>query len=144
MKLIQDPSHFDVIVTENMFGDILSDEASVLLGSIGVLPSASLREDDFGLYEPVHGSAPDIAGKDQANPAGMIMSAAMMLKYSFHMHQESEAVEKALQETFNAGYRTGDMKTGKFQHVSCSQLIDQIVYRIEEDAVSASLLELYV
>src|SRR5699024_8214261 len=98
MKLITNPSDFDVIVTENMFGDILSDAGSVLTGSIGMLPSASLSE-TVGLYEPVHGSAPDIAGKDIANPFGMILSAAMMLRYSFDLQAEATAIEQAVEKT---------------------------------------------
>ena len=97
---------FDVIVTENLFGDILSDEASMITGSLGMLPSASLRSDGFGMYEPVHGSAPDIAGKNLANPLAMILSGAMMLKYSFEMHDEAEAIEKAVKEVLDAGYYT--------------------------------------
>ena len=96
MKLITNPAAFDVIVTENMFGDILSDEASVITGSLGMLPSASIRGDGFGLYEPVHGSAPDIAGKDIANPAAAILSVAMMLRDSFQMETEASAIEGAV------------------------------------------------
>ena len=96
MKLITKPDSFDVIVTENMFGDILSDEASVITGSLGMLPSASTREDGFGLYEPVHGSAPDIAGQNKANPAATILSAAMMLRDSFQMETEAAAIEEAV------------------------------------------------
>ena len=94
MKLITNPSSFDVIVTENMFGDILSDEASVLTGSLGMLPSASIRSDSFGLYEPVHGSAPDIAGKGIANPLGMILSAALMLRYSFGLERKQHILKR--------------------------------------------------
>src|SRR5699024_3177713 len=114
MRLITNPTSFDVIVTENLFGDILSDEASVLTGSIGMLPSASLSK-TVGLYEPVHGSAPDIAGQGIANPLGMILSAAMMLRYSFELHDEAEAIEKAVEASLQAGYHTGDlsMKDGK-------------------------------
>src|SRR5690625_4167224 len=108
MKLVTNPASFDVIVTENMFGDILSDEASVLTGSIGMLPSASLS-DSVGLYEPVHGSAPDIAGKGIANPFGMILSVAMMLRYSFNLEKEANTIEKAVNKTLEQGYHTGDL-----------------------------------
>lgn len=109
MQLIRDPKQFDVMVTENMFGDILSDEASMLTGSLGMLPSASLSADGPGLYEPCHGSAPDIAGQNKANPLAMIASAAMMLKYSFGMLEEAEAIENAITNVLNAGHRTGDI-----------------------------------
>ncbi|MFC4387230.1 3-isopropylmalate dehydrogenase [Gracilibacillus marinus] len=111
MKLITNPTDFDVIVTENMFGDILSDEASVLTGSLGMLPSASLAEDGVGLYEPAHGSAPDIAGQGIANPIAMILSAAMMLRYSFEMNEEARAIEKAVEDVLNEGYHTKDLKS---------------------------------
>ncbi|MFD2655939.1 3-isopropylmalate dehydrogenase [Gracilibacillus thailandensis] len=110
MKLITNPTQFDVIVTENMFGDILSDEASVLTGSLGMLPSASLAEDGVGLYEPAHGSAPDIAGKGIANPIAMILSAAMMLRYSFDMNEEAQAIEDAVEKVLNQNYHTADLK----------------------------------
>ncbi|NMA66384.1 MAG: 3-isopropylmalate dehydrogenase [Clostridiaceae bacterium] len=114
MQLIRDPSQFDVIVTTNMFGDILSDEASMITGSIGMLPSASLAEGNFGLYEPIHGSAPDIAGQDKANPLATILSVAMMLRYSFNLSKEAEAVENAVNIALKEGYRTGDiMSPGK-------------------------------
>jgi len=114
MQLIRDPSQFDVIVTTNMFGDILSDEASMITGSIGMLPSASLAEGNFGLYEPIHGSAPDIAGQDKANPLATILSAAMMLRYSFNLPKEADAVENAVEKVLKEGYRTGDiMSPGK-------------------------------
>ncbi len=122
MQLVRDPSQFDVIVTENMFGDILSDEASMITGSIGMIPSSSLGETKNGLYEPIHGSAPDIAGKDLANPIGTILAAAMMLKYSFDMDKESEAIEHAVSKVLAAGYRTGDiMSPGKTQ-VGCKEM----------------------
>lgn len=114
MQLVRDPSQFDVIVTENLFGDILSDEASMITGSIGMIPSSSLGDGTRGLYEPIHGSAPDIAGQDKANPIGMILSAAMMLRYSFDMAKEADAVELAVNEVLKEGYRTGDtMSEGK-------------------------------
>src|SRR5699024_1950456 len=108
MRLITHPASFDVIVTENMFGDILSDEGSVLTGSIGMLPSASLSE-KIGLYEPVHGSAPDIAGKGIANPLGMILSAAMMLRFSFGLEEEASAVEHAVENALEDGLHTADV-----------------------------------
>ncbi|CAB1241367.1 3-isopropylmalate dehydrogenase [Clostridium sp. MT-14] len=109
MQLIRDPKQFDVILTENMFGDILSDEASMLTGSLGMLPSASVRGDSFGLYEPVHGSAPDIAGQNKANPIGTIMSIAMMLKYSFNMTTAAEDIKNAVSQVLGGGYRTVDI-----------------------------------
>lgn len=109
MQLIRDPKQFDVIVTTNMFGDILSDEASMLTGSIGMLPSASLGEDKLGLYEPIHGSAPDIAGQDKANPLATILSTAMMLRFSFDLETEAKAIEDAVQKVLENGYRTGDI-----------------------------------
>ena len=109
MQLLKNPKQFDVIVTGNMFGDILSDEASMLTGSIGMLPSASLNEHGFGLYEPIHGSAPDIAGKDIANPLATILSAAMMLRYSFSMPEQAERIEAAVKRVLAQGFRTGDI-----------------------------------
>ena len=109
MQLVRNPSQFDVIVTSNMFGDILSDEASMICGSIGMLPSASLREDNFGLYEPIHGSAPDIAGKNIANPIATILSCAMMLRYTFDLEEEAVAIENAVNKTLEQGYRTADI-----------------------------------
>ncbi len=114
MQIVKDPRQFDVILTENMFGDILSDEASMVTGSIGMLPSASLGEGTLGLYEPSHGSAPDIAGQNKANPIATILSAAMMLKYSFQLIRESEAVDRAVKEVLKQGLRTVDiMDEGK-------------------------------
>ena len=109
MQIVKDPSQFDVIVTENMFGDILSDEASMITGSIGMIPSSSLGETTCGLYEPIHGSAPDIAGKDIANPIGTILAAAMMLRFSFDMAAEADAIENAVSAVLDGGYRTGDI-----------------------------------
>ena len=109
MQLVRDPGQFDVVLTENMFGDILSDEASMITGSIGMLSSASLNETKFGLYEPSHGSAPDIAGQDKANPIATILSAAMMLRYSLDLDQEADAVEQAVQKVLSQGYRTVDI-----------------------------------
>ena len=109
MQIVKDPSQFDVVVTENMFGDILSDEASMITGSIGMIPSSSLGEGSCGLYEPIHGSAPDIAGKDIANPIGTILAAAMMLRFSFDMAAEADTVENAVSAVLDSGYRTGDI-----------------------------------
>lgn len=109
MQLVRDPSQFDVVVTENMFGDILSDEASMITGSIGLLPSASIGDTAPGLYEPIHGSAPDIAGQDKANPIATILSVAMMLRYSFHLADEADAVEQAVDAVLAEGYRTADI-----------------------------------
>lgn len=122
MQLIKNPSQFDVIVTENMFGDILSDEASMLTGSIGMMPSASLSAGTLGMYEPIHGSAPDIAGMDIANPIGTVMSAAMMLRYSFDMPDEADAIERAVNKALDDGYRTVDIYKDGFKKVSCSEM----------------------
>ncbi len=109
MQLVRDPGQFDVVVTENMFGDILSDEASMITGSIGLLPSASIGGAAPGLYEPIHGSAPDIAGQDRANPIATILSAAMMFRYSFHLPDEAQAIERAVDAVLNEGWRTADI-----------------------------------
>ncbi|PKM94162.1 MAG: 3-isopropylmalate dehydrogenase [Firmicutes bacterium HGW-Firmicutes-1] len=109
MQLVVKPKQFDVILTENMFGDILSDEASMITGSIGMLPSASLGSSKQGMYEPIHGSAPDIAGQDKANPIATVISAAMMLRYSFDLEEEAVAIEAAVEKVLEAGYRTGDI-----------------------------------
>ena len=112
MQLVRNPAQFDVLLTENMFGDILSDEASMITGSIGMLASASLREDSFGMYEPIHGSAPDIAGKNLANPIATILSVAMMLRYSFSLEKEAAAIENAVKEALADGVRTKDIANG--------------------------------
>ena len=130
MQLVKNPRQFDVILTENMFGDILSDEASMVTGSIGMLSSASLRDDKLGMYEPSHGSAPDIAGKNIANPIATILSAAMMLRYSFDMDQEAEAIERAIEKVLKDGYRTIDIMSDGQTKVSCSQMGDLIVERL--------------
>ena len=127
MQIVKNPSQFDVIVTENMFGDILSDEASIITGSIGMIPSSSLGDSDCGLYEPIHGSAPDIAGLDLANPIGTILSAAMMLKYSFNMQKESLAIENAVAKVLADGYRTADIMptdsgADKCKKVGCKEM----------------------
>ncbi len=130
MQLVKDPAQFDVILTENMFGDILSDEASMVTGSIGMLSSASLNDTKFGLYEPSHGSAPDIAGKDIANPIATILSAAMMLRYSFDLDKEADAVEAAVKKVLEDGYRTGDIYSEGCEKVGCKRMGDLIAERI--------------
>ncbi len=130
MQLIKNPSQFDVLVTENMFGDILSDEASMLTGSIGMMPSASLSSGTLGMYEPIHGSAPDIAGRNIANPLGTILSVAMMLRYSFDMSKESDAIESAVNKTLDDGYRTADIMHDGCTKVSCSEMGDLVVGNI--------------
>lgn len=130
MQLVRDPGQFDVILTENMFGDILSDEASMVTGSIGMLSSASLNDTKFGLYEPSHGSAPDIAGLDIANPIATILSAAMLLRYSLDLDAEADAVEQAVKQVLADGYRTGDIYSEGTTKVSCSQMGDLICQRI--------------
>ena len=127
MRLVTGPAAMDVVVTENMFGDILTDEASVLAGSMGMLPSASLGESSLGLYEPIHGSAPDIAGKGIANPVGTILSAAMLLRHSLKLEQEAAALEKAVDAAITSGARTGDLG-GK---LTTHQMADAIIKRIE-------------
>ena len=122
MQLVRDPSHFDVIVTENLFGDILSDEASMITGSLGMIPSASLADGAFGLYEPVHGSAPDIAGTGKANPIATILSAAMMLRFSFGMQAEADAVESAVNKVLEAGSRTADIMSEGCRLVDCKDM----------------------
>lgn len=126
MQLVKDPAQFDVMVTENMFGDILSDEASMITGSIGMLPSASMNETKFGLYEPSGGSAPDIAGQNKANPIATILSAAMMLRYSFDMNVEADAVENAVRQTIKDGFRTGDIMSDGMKLLSCSEMGSKI------------------
>lgn len=126
MQLVKDPAQFDVMVTENMFGDILSDEASMITGSIGMLASASMNETSFGLYEPSGGSAPDIAGQNKANPIAAILSAAMMLRYSFGMDKEADAVENAVNSALEAGFRTGDIMSDGMKLCSCSEMGDKI------------------
>ncbi len=130
MQLVMNPGQFDVILTENMFGDILSDEASCITGSIGMLPSASLREGAFGLYEPSHGSAPDIAGKGTANPLATILSAAMMLRYSFDLSAEADAVDNAVKGVLAAGYRTVDIMAPGMKQVGTTEMGDLVCGRI--------------
>ncbi len=122
MQLVHNPMQFDVIVTENLFGDILSDEASMITGSLGMLPSASLGSTAPGLYEPIHGSAPDIAGQDKANPIATILSAAMMLRFDFSMQAEADAIERAVDETLAEGYRTADIMSEGCKLVGCKEM----------------------
>lgn len=126
MQLIKNPTQFDVLVTENMFGDILSDEASMLTGSIGMMPSASLSSSTLGMYEPIHGSAPDIAGMNIANPLGTILSAAMMLRYSFDMAKEADDIEAAVNIVLDNGFRTRDIMQEGCKKVSCSEMGDLV------------------
>ena len=126
MQLVRNPAQFDVIVTSNMFGDILSDEASQITGSIGMLPSASLGDTTRGLYEPIHGSAPDIAGKNIANPIATILSAAMMLLYSFGLAEESDAIVGAVDKVLNAGFRTADIAHGG-EALGTVEMTDKII-----------------
>ena len=130
MQLVKDPAQFDVILTENMFGDILSDEASMVTGSIGMLSSASLNDTKFGLYEPSHGSAPDIAGKDIANPIATILSAAMMLRFTFDLDEEATAIEKAVEAVLDKNYRTGDIMSAGCTQVGCTQMGDLLTAEI--------------
>lgn len=130
MQLVMNPGQFDVILTENMFGDILSDEASMITGSIGMLSSASMNDSKFGMYEPSHGSAPDIAGKNVANPIATILSAAMMLRYSFDLDKEANAVEGAVRQVLCEGYRTGDIFSEGCKRASTSEMGDLIAERI--------------
>ena len=131
MQLVMNPGQFDVVLTENMFGDILSDEASMITGSIGMLSSASLNETKFGMYEPSHGSAPDIAGKDLANPIATVLSAAMMLRYSFDMDKEADAIEAAVQQVLTDGYRTGDIYSEGCKKVGTMEMGNLIAAHIQ-------------
>lgn len=126
MQLCKKPSQFDVILTENMFGDILSDEASMITGTIGTIGSSSLGATSRGMYEPIHGSAPDIAGQDKANPIGTILAAAMMLRYSFNMAAEADCVEAAVNKVLDAGYRTGDMMSEGMTLIGCKEMGQRI------------------
>lgn len=130
MQLVKDPGQFDVILTENMFGDILSDEASMVTGSIGMLASASLNDTKFGLYEPSHGSAPDIAGQDLANPIATILSAAMMLRFTFDLDKEADAVEAAVQQVLTEGFRTGDIMSEGCTRAGTAEMGDLIAQHI--------------
>lgn len=143
MQLVTNPSAFDVIVTENMFGDILSDEASVITGSLGVLPSASIGRDGFGLYEPVHGSAPTIAGQGKANPAATILSVAMMLKYSFGMETEAAAIEEAVNVVFEDGFFTADLASPGNRVLSTEDWTRKVVDELDIQSVSNSIMFTY-
>ena len=133
MQIVKNPAQFDVIVTENMFGDILSDEASMITGSIGMIPSSSLGATSCGLYEPIHGSAPDIAGQDKANPIGTILSAAMMLRYSFDMPKEADAIENAVSRYLDDGWRTADIMSEGKTLVGCRKCGELIISNIRKD-----------
>lgn len=138
MQIVKNPAQFDVIVTENMFGDILSDEASMITGSIGMIPSSSLGATTCGLYEPIHGSAPDIAGMDIANPIGTVLSAAMMLRYSFDMADAADAIEQSVSDVLDLGYRTADIMpsdpelASKCQKIGCNQMGDLIAENLRK------------
>ena len=132
MQLVYNPKQFDVIVTSNIFGDILSDEASMITGSIGMLPSASLADGAFGMYEPVHGSAPDIAGTGKANPMAAILSAAMMLRYTFGLRNEADAVESAVRKILSEGLRTPDIMTPGYREITTSEAGSLIAEKIGE------------
>ncbi|MBR5561567.1 MAG: 3-isopropylmalate dehydrogenase [Clostridia bacterium] len=130
MQIVKNPAQFDVIVTENMFGDILSDEASMITGSIGMIPSSSLGATSCGLYEPIHGSAPDIAGMDVANPIGTILSVAMMLRFSFDMPNEADSIENAVSAVLDDGFRTADIMSDGCKKVGCSEMGNLIISRM--------------
>jgi len=132
MELVRAPRSFDVVVTGNMFGDILSDEAAMLTGSIGMLPSASLREDRMGLYEPVHGTAPDIAGKNVANPLGAVLSAAMMLRHSFDLEPLAHEIERGVRAALAAGYRTADISEPGCKTIGTTEMGDAVVEAIRK------------
>ncbi|MDI7743537.1 3-isopropylmalate dehydrogenase [Lysinibacillus fusiformis] len=144
MKLITNPGHYDVVVTDNMFGDILSDEASVITGSLGVLPSASIRSDNFGLYEPVHGSAPEIAGEGIANPAATILSVAMMLRYSFDLQEEAAEIERAVSSVFDDGYFTADLVKDGSRALTTDEWTDKVIAEIDTNFVADSIMESYI
>ncbi len=144
MKLITNPAYFDVIVTENLFGDILSDEASVVTGSLGLLPSASVRSDGLGLYEPVHGSAPDVAGHGIANPAATILSVAMMLKYSFGLETEAAAIEKAVNTIYEEGHFTADLAGKEDRSLTTKEWTDKVVDELDLQFVSNSIMYSYI
>jgi 3-isopropylmalate dehydrogenase len=130
MHLLTRPASFDVVLAENMFGDIITDEASVLAGSLGMLPSASLAAERFGLYEPIHGSAPDIAGQGKANPTGTILSVAMLLRYSLELEAEAQAIEKAVDAVLDSGARTADIAPRGGQYISTDEFAQAILDQI--------------
>ena len=144
MQLVRSPKQFDVIVTENMFGDILSDEASMLTGSLGMLPSASLSVDGPALYEPIHGSAPDIAGKNKANPLATILSAAMMLRLSFGLTEEADVIERAVKQVLNAGYRTADIAQHGDFVLSTTEMVEKVKDAILDDVAIERIMQVYV
>ena len=127
MQLVINPQQFDVILTGNLFGDILSDESSTITGSIGMLPSASLGENNFGMYEPIHGSAPDIAGEDKANPIATVLSVAMMLRYTLGLEAEAKNIEDAVEKTLQQGWRTGDIATAGEKVIGCREMGRHII-----------------
>ena len=131
MQIVKNPAQFDVIVTENMFGDILSDEASMITGSIGMIPSSSLGDGTRGLYEPIHGSAPDIAGQDKVNPTACILSAAMMLRYSFGMPAEADCIEQAVGRVLDKGLRTADNMSDGCTCLGCAAMGDAILAEMD-------------
>jgi 3-isopropylmalate dehydrogenase len=143
MHLIKHPKRFDVIVTENMFGDILSDEASMLTGSLGMLPSASLSTIGPSVYEPIHGSAPDIEGQNKANPIAAILSAAMLLRHSFHMEEEARVIEQAVGQVLSAGYRTADLAVDGQRVISTSQMVEEIIDAIVDDSAISKIMTCY-
>ena len=130
MQLVRNPGQFDVIVTGNLFGDILSDESAAIAGSLGMMPSASLGSTTRGLYEPIHGSAPDIAGRDIANPLGTILSGALLLRHSLGLEQEAAAIERAVSQVLDEGYRTGDIFAAGCTKVGCTQMGDLVAERV--------------
>jgi 3-isopropylmalate dehydrogenase len=139
MQLIRDPKQFDTIVTNNIFGDILSDEASMLTGSIGMLPSASIGESGPGLFEPIHGSAPDIAGQDKANPLATVLSAAMLLKYGLGEESAAKRIETAVIETLNRGFRTGDIFSSGTTLVGCKRMGEEVLKCVDSQKPAAAL-----
>ncbi len=143
MQLITQPNRFDVVVTENLFGDILSDEASVLTGSIGMLPSASLTQSGVGLYEPVHGSAPDIAGTGVANPLGMILSVALMFRHSFGLEEEARAIEQAVHNCLEEGYYTSDLHIQGGKCVQTDEMTRHVIEKLTSKSVSECILNTY-
>ncbi|MBY0123995.1 3-isopropylmalate dehydrogenase [Bacillus sp. S/N-304-OC-R1] len=143
MQLIRKPTQFDVVVTENLFGDILSDEASVLTGSLGMLPSASLSEEGPYLFEPIHGSAPDIEGKNLANPLATILSAAMMLRISFDLHREAEAIEHAVNQVLDSGYRTPDIMSAGKKRVSTTEMVEQVKATLLDNEAILNIMGAY-
>lgn len=144
MQLVRNPKQFDVVVTENMFGDILSDEASVLTGSLGMLPSASISENGPYLYEPIHGSAPDIEGQNLANPLATILSAAMMLRLSFGLEEEATAIEAAVDHVLSSGYRTKDIASLGSKVVSTSEMVEEVTTTILDTETIHDIMGCYV